>query len=98
MYLIINLILFLLVELIGYLWHRFVNHLGILGDKIRVTHWCHHEEIYPYDDMISDEYRTSHDTWPWFIPLIIFGYIPLYIVYKFRSTIIYRSSFNNTFR
>ena len=32
MYPIIN--LFLLVELIGYLWHRFVNHLGILGDKI----------------------------------------------------------------
>ena len=28
MYLIINFILFLLVELIGYLWHRFVNHLG----------------------------------------------------------------------
>ena len=47
MYLIINFILFLLVELIGYLWHRFVNHLGILGDKIRVTHYCHHEEIYP---------------------------------------------------
>ena len=56
--------------------------LGILGNKIRVTHYCHHEEIYPYDDMISDEYKTSHDVWPWFIPLIIFGYIPLYIVYK----------------
>ena len=82
MYLIINFSLFLLVELIGYLWHRFVNHLGILSDKIRVTHYCHHEEIYPYDDMISDEYKTSHDTWPWFIPLIIFGYMPLYIVYK----------------
>jgi len=63
--------IFLLVELVGYLWHRFINHLGFLGDKIRVTHYCHHEEIYPHNDMISEEYKTSHDTWPWFIPLFI---------------------------
>jgi sterol desaturase/sphingolipid hydroxylase (fatty acid hydroxylase superfamily) len=70
------------VEFIGYSWHRFINHYGLFGDKIRVSHYCHHEEIYPYDDMISDEYKTSHDTWPWIIPYVILGCLPLYIAYK----------------
>jgi sterol desaturase/sphingolipid hydroxylase (fatty acid hydroxylase superfamily) len=74
--------LFLFLEFIAYMWHRFINHLGFLGDKIRVTHYCHHEEMYPHDNMISDKYKTSHDTWPWFIPLFIFGYLPLYLIYK----------------
>ena len=77
MNIIINFIFFLLVELVGYLWHRFINHLGYLGDKIRVSHYCHHEIVYPYDNMISDKYKTSHDTWPWIIPLVLFGYIPV---------------------
>ena len=80
--LLFSLILFLLVELVGYLWHRFINHLGFLGDKIRVTHYCHHEEVYPHNDMISKEYKTAHDHWPWVIPLFLFGYIPVYFIYK----------------
>ena len=82
MYIDASCILFLLTEFVGYVWHRYVNHIGYLGDTIRITHYCHHEEIYPHNDMISDEYKTSHDTWPWFIPLILFGYIPLHTLYK----------------
>ena len=74
-----------LVELTGYLWHRFVNHLGYLGDKIRVSHYCHHEIIYPSDDMFSDEYITAHDSWPWLIPLVVFGYIPLIMLYRMKK-------------
>ena len=89
-----NIILFLYIELIAYLWHRFINHYGLLGDKIRVTHYCHHEETYPYDNMTSLEYQSSHDTWPWIIPIVLFGYIPIYLYYKkydieYRLYIIY---------
>ena len=78
-------VMLFLVELTGYLWHRFVNHLGYLGDTIRITHHCHHEIVYPHDDMDSNEYKTSHDTWPWLVPLVLFGYVPLIILYKMNK-------------
>jgi len=70
-YALIAFFLFWVVELVGYLWHRFVAHLGYLGDTIRITHYCHHEEIYPHTDFESVKYHTAHDTWPWYIPFFL---------------------------
>jgi hypothetical protein len=40
-----------LVEALGYLWHRFAEHLGSLGNTIRYRHWVHHEHDYPVDGL-----------------------------------------------
>ena len=53
MIIIYTFIIFILVEFVGYTWHRFINHYGLFGDKIRVSHYCHHEEVYPYNDMVA---------------------------------------------
>ena len=75
----------LLVELVGYWWHRCAAHLGYAGDVIRKTHHKHHEIDYPHHDMVSEEYRVDTfwqgDTWPWFIPTVAF-YIGIYILWK----------------
>lgn len=72
---------FIVVELIGYLWHRFAAHLGYAGDTLRVTHQCHHETVYPHSDLESEEYRTAHDNWPWLVPMIVVVLI-VYLLYK----------------
>lgn len=81
-YIIITTISCLYVELIGYLAHRYIIHQGILGDNIRITHYCHHEKKYPHHDFDSDKYRTAHDTWPWILIIIIFAYLPNWSLYK----------------
>jgi sterol desaturase/sphingolipid hydroxylase (fatty acid hydroxylase superfamily) len=65
-----------LVELFGYIWHRFSAHLGYAGDTIRTPHYEHHEVYYPYTDMEAEEYRIkglfNGDSWPWFVPITLF--------------------------
>ena len=74
----------IMAEVSGYFWHKYVAHLGYLGDTIRITHYCHHEEIYPYNNIESVKYHTSHDSWPWLILyFLIMGIV--YIVYKMKK-------------
>lgn len=58
-----------LVEVIGYLWHRFAEHYGALGDTIRYRHWVHHEVDYPVDRLRPGGIASYHNagSWTWFV-------------------------------
>lgn len=79
-----------LVEVIGYSWHRLVEHNGKLPWKrlrewLRDLHWKHHEEDYPVNNLRpanSTEYQSSGEiTWTWYaIGLVTLGILyPLFI-------------------
>jgi sterol desaturase/sphingolipid hydroxylase (fatty acid hydroxylase superfamily) len=58
-----------LVEAIGYFWHRFAEHRGWLGDTVRYRHWVHHELDYPVDRLRPvgvKNYRKA-GSWTWFV-------------------------------
>lgn len=64
-----------LVELVGYFWHREAEHMGRLGDGIRYRHWVHHEREYPTDNLRPkgrDTYRVA-GSWSWFLLAGIIG-------------------------
>lgn len=74
----------LLVEAIGYFWHRFAEHLGWLGDTIRYRHWVHHEVDYPIDRLRPAGEWQYHraGAWTWFVlggvaAVLIFWLLPL---------------------
>ena len=73
---------FLAVEILGYLWHRFGGHIGYFGDTVRITHYYHHEEVYPHTNLESDEYKTAYDHWPYFIPMTVVTSLIYYFIYK----------------
>ena len=58
-----------LVEAVGYLWHRFAEHLGWLGDTIRYRHWVHHELDYPIEHLRPEDRARYRDagSWTWFV-------------------------------
>jgi sterol desaturase/sphingolipid hydroxylase (fatty acid hydroxylase superfamily) len=74
------------VEIMGYFWHKLAAHYGLIGDKIRKTHYEHHEVYYPFNDMESDVYRVDGllkgDAWPWLIPVLIVLIFVTWIRYK----------------
>ena len=72
------------VEFMGYITHRFFIHDGVFSDKLRATHYCHHEIKYPYYDFESEKYRLSHDSLPWVLTIIFGGWIPLIILCYFN--------------
>ena len=73
-----------LVEAVGYVWHRFAEHLGWAGDTIRYRHWVHHETDYPVDNlrpMGQAAYRKA-GAWTWFVVggiavALMFWFLPL---------------------
>tara|TARA_B100001057_G_scaffold498415_1_gene605334 strand:+ start:221 stop:856 length:636 start_codon:yes stop_codon:yes gene_type:complete len=83
-YIIITFASAIYTEFIGYLSHRFIVHDGIIGDKIRITHYCHHEIKYPYYDFESDKYRISNDNIPWVFTIVVAAYIPSILEYLFN--------------
>jgi sterol desaturase/sphingolipid hydroxylase (fatty acid hydroxylase superfamily) len=83
-YIIITIFAGIYVEFIGYIVHRFFIHDGIFSDKMRATHYCHHEIRYPYYDFESEKYRLAHDSIPWVLTIIFSGYIPSILVYLFN--------------
>lgn len=48
-----------ITEVAAHLWHRFIEHWGFLGDKVRTRHWEHHEVNYPHDNLRGDTYRDA---------------------------------------
>ena len=80
-YILITIFSAIYTEFIGYLSHRYIVHEGVIGDKIRVTHYCHHEIKYPYYDFESEKYRISNDNLPWVLTIIFSAYIPTVLLY-----------------
>ena len=77
------------VEFMGYITHRFFIHDGIFSDKLRATHYCHHEIKYPYYNFESEKYRLSHDSLPWVLTIIFGGWFPLIILCYFNVINVY---------
>ena len=88
-YIIITIFAGIYTEFIGYLSHRYIVHEGIVGDKIRATHYCHHEIKYPYYDFESKKYRLANDSLPWVLTIIFFAYIPTILAYLCKFIDIY---------
>ena len=71
----------LLVETIGYLYHRFFQHVGLLTRRFQVIrrnqrfHWIHHMIIYPIGRLYKQagEYVDSETgiAWSWVVPALI---------------------------
>ena len=74
----------LLVEAIGYFWHRCAEHAGALGNLVRYRHWVHHERDYPVHSLRpagEAGYRRA-GAWTWFVlggaaGALMFALLPL---------------------
>lgn len=73
-----------LVEIEGYFWHRFIQHMGLLGDIFRRRHYRHHEKDYPETSLRPGDLKEykSAGQWDWYFVaaatiIIIFKIFPL---------------------
>lgn len=75
------------VELGGYVWHRWAEHGGKLGQKVVSRHIKHHEKDYPYTKLRPHKNKyQSAKSWSWYILgtiLIILMYILVARPYSF---------------
>ena len=62
----------LAIEVAGYVWHRFVEHWGVLGEGLTFRHWMHHEVAYPADRLRTDIYDDAR-SWGWYVLLGVIG-------------------------
>jgi sterol desaturase/sphingolipid hydroxylase (fatty acid hydroxylase superfamily) len=78
----------LLVEFIGYFWHRFAEHDGKLGKLIQRKHWVHHEEDYPVTNLRPPERTTYKDakSWTWYVLAAVVTAI-IFLVLQLREAI-----------
>ncbi len=84
-YLLMLLCLFLLgplvIEVAGYLWHRYIEHEGMAGKAVQVSHVRHHERDYPADDLRPDKVKyTSAQSWSWYVLTVILIVLALIII------------------
>jgi sterol desaturase/sphingolipid hydroxylase (fatty acid hydroxylase superfamily) len=56
-----------LVEVVGYLWHRFVQHRGLLGEALRQRHFVHHQHEYPAENLRPNRQYQDAKDWSWHI-------------------------------
>jgi sterol desaturase/sphingolipid hydroxylase (fatty acid hydroxylase superfamily) len=56
-----------LVDFCGYVWHRFVEHDGWCGDRVRYGHWLHHEYFYPPSSLRPDRRYRDAGSWTWYV-------------------------------
>ena len=56
----------LIVECVGYLWHRFVEHKVIFGKILLYRHWVHHKVEYTTNNLRREEYHNAN-SWSWFV-------------------------------
>lgn len=70
-YLILALLGVLFVDVVGYVYHRFIEH-GRLFRKIAHRHAIHHMTLYPPEDLRPDRpnYETK-DLLSWYLPSVI---------------------------
>jgi len=73
-----------LVEVIGYFWHRTAEHGGWFGETVRYRHWVHHEEDYPVESLrpVGVSGYKSAGSWSWYVlaavtVILIFVFVPL---------------------
>ncbi|MEK6822545.1 MAG: sterol desaturase family protein [Nanoarchaeota archaeon] len=52
-----------IVELVGYSWHRAAEHMGVLGNKVRHKHWVHHEVHYPKEKLRPNDHYEDAGGW-----------------------------------
>jgi len=55
-----------LVESVGYLWHRWVEHREVLGKGIAFRHYKHHEVQYPVTKLRTQKYHNAN-SWSWYV-------------------------------
>jgi len=53
------------VDVVGYLWHRFVKHEGLLGQALVRGHYDHHEKHYPVGALRSYGQYKDADVLSW---------------------------------
>jgi hypothetical protein len=51
----------------GYLWHRFVEHGGLLSETLRHRHWMHHEREYPAENLRPNKQYQDAKDWSWYL-------------------------------
>jgi sterol desaturase/sphingolipid hydroxylase (fatty acid hydroxylase superfamily) len=60
-----------LVEVVGYLWHRFIEHGGLLGETLRHRHWVHHEREYPAENLRPNKQYQDAKDWSWYLLAVL---------------------------
>lgn len=71
----------LVIEVAGYLWHRFVEHEGKAGKQVRLKHIQHHEADYPATNLRPNtkKYQSAH-SWSWYVLTVILIVLALIII------------------
>lgn len=68
----------MVVEIVGYFWHRFLEHEGKAGEFIRYRHWLHHEQDYPTTNLRPSKKYHKAGSWSWYVMallLVVAAYI-----------------------
>ncbi len=86
-----------IVEFVGYFWHRFAEHDGLFGETVRARHVDHHELRYPLHELVSphDEPYRDANSWTWYVvagvvSVILYFTLPLAVFLAlFVSGLIY---------
>ena len=81
----------ILVEFVGYFWHRWVEHKEVLGKSISFRHYKHHEVQYPVSNLRTNGPYESADSWTWYLVGILtticaFIILPIWYALAFVST------------
>ena len=79
----------ILVEFVGYFWHRWVEHKEVLGKSIAFRHYKHHEVQYPVNKLRTNGPYESADSWTWYTVGILtticaFVILPVWYAYTFQ--------------
>ena len=70
----------LLVEFVGYFWHRWVEHHEVLGKTVSFRHYKHHEVQYPVNKLRTTGPYESADSWTWYVVGITAGILSVILM------------------
>ena len=81
----------ILVEFVGYFWHRWVEHKEVLGKSISFRHYKHHEVQYPVNKLRTNGPYESADSWTWYTvgiltTILAFVLLPVWYALTFVGT------------
>jgi sterol desaturase/sphingolipid hydroxylase (fatty acid hydroxylase superfamily) len=57
----------IVTEVTGYVWHRYVEHKGKFGNKVREAHVHHHYIAYPMETLRRPTAYISSRSWSWYV-------------------------------